>query len=79
MNNKEKEQQQQQQQNRPGGITNNTQQGSTNNADHGYVDTSMFTWPVPGYYHITYGVGWRWGAYHQGIDISSSGIREAKA
>lgn len=75
---KEKEQQQQQQQNRPGGITNNTQQGSTDNADHGYVDTSMFTWPVPGYYHITYGVGWRWGAYHQGIDISSSGIRGAK-
>lgn len=69
----------QQQQNSSGnGITSNTNQGSTNNSDHGYTDKSMFTWPVPGYYHITYGVGWRWGAYHKGIDISSSGIRGAK-
>ena len=69
---------QQQQQQTNNGTTNNTQQGSTNNSDHGYSDKSMFTWPVPGYYHITYGVGWRWGAYHQGIDISSNGIRGAK-
>ena len=38
----------------------------------------MFTWPVPGFYYISYGVGWRWGAYHQGIDIWSQGIRGAK-
>lgn len=38
----------------------------------------MFTWPVPGFYHISYGVGWRWGAYHAGIDIYSSNIRGAK-
>jgi len=48
------------------------------NAQYGYVDKSMFTWPVPGFYHISYGVGWRWGAYHQGIDIWSEGIRGAK-
>lgn len=56
----------------------NTDQGSTNNADHGYTDKSMFTWPVPGFYHISYGVGWRWGAYHAGIDIYSDNIRGAK-
>ncbi|MGN0601373.1 MAG: murein hydrolase activator EnvC family protein [Oscillospiraceae bacterium] len=70
--------QQQQQQSSSGGATNNTDQGSTDNSDHGYTDKSQFTWPVPGFYHITYGVGWRWGAYHQGIDISSANIRGAK-
>ncbi len=40
--------------------------------------TGKFIWPVPGYYNITYGVGWRWGAYHAGIDIASSGIRGAQ-
>ena len=60
------------------GVTTNTTQGSTNNADHGYKDKSMFTWPVPGFYHISYGVGWRWGAYHSGIDIYSDNIRGAK-
>lgn len=60
------------------GTTTNTSQGSTNNSDHGYVDKSMFTWPVPGFYHISYGVGWRWGAYHAGIDIYSDNIRGAK-
>ncbi len=29
-----------------------------------------FLWPVPGVYYISYGVGARWGSYHQGIDIS---------
>ncbi len=60
------------------GTTTNNSQGSTNNADHGYNDKSMFTWPVPGFYHISYGVGWRWGAYHAGIDIYSENIRGAK-
>ncbi len=28
-----------------------------------------FDWPVPSSYNITYGVGARWGSYHNGIDI----------
>ena len=58
--------------------TTNTNQSSTDNSSYGYKDKSMFTWPVPGFYYISYGVGWRWGAYHQGIDIWSQGIRGAK-
>ncbi|WP_124098591.1 M23 family metallopeptidase [Ruminococcus sp. Marseille-P6503] len=60
------------------GNTSNNNDNSTNNDDYGYEDKSMFTWPVPGFYHISYGVGWRWGAYHAGIDIYSSNIRGAK-
>lgn len=30
----------------------------------------VFKWPCPGVYYISYGVGARWGKYHQGIDIS---------
>lgn len=60
------------------GNTSNSGQSSTNNGDYNYTDKSQFTWPVPGYYHISYGVGWRWGAYHAGIDIWSPGIRGAK-
>ncbi|MDO4943757.1 MAG: peptidoglycan DD-metalloendopeptidase family protein [Ruminococcus sp.] len=81
-----KQQQQQQQNNisssgtsgssNAGGTTTGSQ-GSTDNSSYGYVDKSMFTWPVPGFYHISYGVGWRWGAYHKGIDIWSQGIRGA--
>ena len=29
-----------------------------------------FEWSAPGVYYISYGVGARWGSYHQGIDIS---------
>lgn len=58
----------------PGTVSN----GNVSNAGYGYVDKSMFTWPCPGYYYISYGVGWRWGAYHKGIDIYSQGIRGAK-
>lgn len=50
---------------------------STDNGDYGYEDKSMFTWPVPGHYHISSGVGWRWGSYHAGIDIYSYNIRGA--
>lgn len=82
---KQQQIQQQQQNNNSGGSNNNTgtntntggNQTSTNNGDYGYVNKSMFTWPVPGFYHISYGVGWRWGAYHKGIDIWSPGIRGA--
>ncbi len=51
--------------------------GTDPNAKYGYVPKSRFTWPVPGFYHISYGVGWRWGAYHKGIDIYSPNIRGA--
>ncbi|MBR6336230.1 MAG: peptidoglycan DD-metalloendopeptidase family protein [Ruminococcus sp.] len=34
-----------------------------------------FIWPVPGQYGITSYMGWRWGAFHKGIDISTWGIR----
>lgn len=55
----------------PSGNTDRTQGGSS-------TVTGNFAWPVPGFYNITYGVGWRWGAYHAGIDIASSGIRGAQ-
>ncbi|MBQ9375487.1 MAG: peptidoglycan DD-metalloendopeptidase family protein [Ruminococcus sp.] len=31
-----------------------------------------FSWPVPGSYYISSGVGERWGSYHTGMDISGS-------
>ncbi len=34
-----------------------------------------FIWPCPGYTNITSGMGPRWGTTHNGIDISSGGIR----
>lgn len=67
-------QQQQADNNTDGG---NSQQPSNNNSDYGHQDSGQFAWPVPGFYNISYGVGWRWGAYHQGIDIWSEGIRGA--
>lgn len=55
-----------------GSSSGNSGQTSTDNSDYNYTDKSMFTWPVPGYYYISSGVGWRWGAYHSGIDICSA-------
>ncbi|MBR1393133.1 MAG: peptidoglycan DD-metalloendopeptidase family protein [Ruminococcus sp.] len=52
--------------------------GSLSNSGYGYTQKSQFTWPCPGFYYISYGVGWRWGAYHKGIDIFSPSIRGAK-
>ena len=52
--------------------------GNLKNTQFGYVDKSMFTWPVPGFYYISYGMGPRWGSYHKGIDIYSPSIRGAK-
>lgn len=46
------------------------------------VDTSpfdgIFTWPVPGFTNRTSGYGDRWNKLHAGIDISQSGIANAK-
>lgn len=36
--------------------------------------TGNFIWPVPGYYTITSGYGYRWGTLHKGIDISGSDV-----
>ncbi|MBR1422858.1 MAG: peptidoglycan DD-metalloendopeptidase family protein [Ruminococcus sp.] len=60
------------------GTTSNSGQTTTDNSAYGYTQKTQFTWPVPGYYHISYGIGWRWGSYHKGIDIWSPGIRGAK-
>ncbi|MBR4555751.1 MAG: peptidoglycan DD-metalloendopeptidase family protein [Ruminococcus sp.] len=51
--------------------------GNKSNAPYNYTDKSQFTWPCPGFYYISYGVGPRWGSYHQGIDIYSPNIRGA--
>ncbi len=43
---------------------------------------AKWTWPVPGHYTITSGVGPRWGLYHDGLDItgnSGDSIVAAKA
>lgn len=40
----------------------------------GYVSKGSFAWPVPGVNSVTSGFGSRWGTFHKGIDISSSGV-----
>lgn len=60
---KKQQQQQQQQSNVPTGQSKN--------------GSPSFRWPVPGFYYISYGIGWRWGSYHKGIDIYSGNIRGA--
>lgn len=52
--------------------------GNVSNDGYGYTQKSQFTWPCPGFYYISYGVGPRWGSYHRGIDIYSPNIRGAK-
>lgn len=34
-------------------------------------------WPVPGFYSISSGYGYRWGSLHAGIDIAGGGISGA--
>ena len=50
---------------------------SGNNQNVKYTG-GAFAWPVPGYYGITSGYGYRWGSLHAGMDISSSGIYGAR-
>jgi len=69
--------QQQQQQQKPSGGNNNNGLGGTFGGDIHVNGSGVFAWPVPGFYHVTSGIGWRWGSYHKGIDISSYGIRGA--
>ncbi len=66
-----------QQQSSGGTISGNASQGGEYTGDVYQSGSGVFAWPVPGFHNITYGVGWRWGAYHKGIDISSYGIRGA--
>lgn len=37
-----------------------------------FEPTYTFSWPVPGCYNITSGVGARWGSYHSGLDIAGA-------
>lgn len=46
----------------------------SNDTDYTTGTSGDFIWPVPGHYIISYGVGWRWGAYHAGIDIYDASI-----
>lgn len=50
----------------------------SNDTDYTTGNSGNFIWPLPGHYVITYGVGYRWGAYHAGIDISDGSVRGAQ-
>ena len=39
--------------------------------------SGALTWPVPGFYSISSGYGYRWGSLHAGIDIAGGGIHGA--
>lgn len=50
---------------------NSTSQSGTTNTSTGSGDfNGSLTWPVPGHYVISSGYEYRWGSFHQGIDIS---------
>lgn len=50
---------------------NNTSQSGTTDTSTGSGDfNGSLTWPVPGHYVISSGYEYRWGSFHQGIDIS---------
>ncbi|NLZ45628.1 MAG: peptidoglycan DD-metalloendopeptidase family protein [Clostridiales bacterium] len=55
----------------------NSGTGGSSSSSNRPSGSGVFLWPVPGYYKITYGMGWRWGSMHKGIDISQSGINGA--
>lgn len=52
----------------------NNKYDQSNDTDYTTGTSGDFIWPVPGHYVISYGVGWRWGAYHAGIDIYDANI-----
>ena len=39
------------------------------------ISKGMFSWPTPGYTHISSPYGPRWGKFHRGIDISGRDIK----
>lgn len=47
--------------------------GSSGSGSYG----GSLTWPVPGFYSISSGYGYRWGSLHAGIDIAGGGIHGA--
>lgn len=59
-----------------GGDTSGDGDISGSNGDGGYSGGSL-TWPVPGFYGISSGYGYRWGSLHAGIDIAGGGIHGA--
>lgn len=38
---------------------------------------TQFAWPVPGFYYVSSGFGYRWGSTHKGIDVAGGGINGA--
>lgn len=38
------------------------------------IATGRFIWPIPGWYFVSSGYGWRTGEFHKGIDIYQHGI-----
>ena len=74
------EQQQQQQQQQDMGSSDSYTEPDEDDDEEEFTAPSSstgFIWPVPGHYGITSYMGWRWGAYHKGIDISDWGVRGA--
>ena len=73
---REQEAQQQQSQNEGGDNGGDSYYEEEDDDDYTPPASSTgFIWPVPGHYGITSYMGWRWGAYHKGIDISDWGVR----
>ncbi|MCD8327979.1 MAG: peptidoglycan DD-metalloendopeptidase family protein [Ruminococcus sp.] len=55
-----------------------TSYDTSDDTDYTTGSSGSFIWPLPGHYVITYGVGYRWGSYHAGIDIADSNVGGAQ-